>query len=145
MTRLSIQFIFASIVISILGFGLWLMYEPWFKLSKTFETELEPPETIFKFQTCILGQTYLKGCINIGIIEQKLYLSHTPPTNSVVKPLSIDLDAITKIEMCYESLFGEGYKFFIGEPNIATLVLSQSLIEKLEQSYGEPILSNKLR
>lgn len=88
----------------------------------------------------------IKGSVNIGIIEQKLYLSHTSPLNYFIHPLLIDLDAITKIEPFFESFMGgRCYKFFIGDPHITTLVLAQDLIEKLEQDYGKPIFSSKLR
>ncbi|WP_144054393.1 hypothetical protein [Pleurocapsa sp. PCC 7319] len=140
--------IFTTTIISILGFGVWLAYEPWFKLSAAFKTELNPPpKTFFKGQSCILGETRIRGWINIGIIEQNLYLSHTSPGENIIilQPLLINLDAITKIDICFEPLLNECYKFFIGDPHITTLVLAQDLIEKLEEDYGEPIFSNKLR
>ncbi len=107
-----------------------------------------PPEIFFENQTCIFHTAYtvyLKGCINVGITEQKLYLSHTSPLSYFIQPLLIDLDAITKIEPFSNSLLNRCYKFFIGNPNITTLVLAQNLIETLEADYGEAIFSNKLR
>ncbi|MEM7593432.1 MAG: hypothetical protein AAF383_18285 [Cyanobacteria bacterium P01_A01_bin.83] len=146
MTKLLPQFIIAIVTISILGFVFLLAYKPWFKLSKTFGSKLSPPETFIEQQSCILKQTILQGYINVGIAEQKLYLSHTPPLSHFIHPLLIDWDAITKIESCFDSLLGgRCYKLFIGELNITTLILSQNLIEKLEEDYGEPIFSNKLR
>lgn len=144
MIRLLTQTIFTIIIISILGFGCWLAYKPWLKLSEAFGTEIYPPNVFIEQQSCILHNTRIKGWINVGITEQKLYLSHTSPLSYFVKPLLIDLDAITRIETCYEPLLGECYKFLIGNPHITTLVLSQVLIEKLEEDYGEPIFSSKL-
>ncbi|MEM8831907.1 MAG: hypothetical protein AAGE96_21505 [Cyanobacteria bacterium P01_G01_bin.19] len=138
------QFIFATVIISILGLGFLLAYKPWSKLSEAFETELYPPNVFIRQQSCILHNTRIKGWINVGITKQKLYLSHTSPLSYFIKPLLIDLDAITKIEPCYEPLLGECYKFFIGDPHITTLVLAQDLIKKLELDYGELIFSNKL-
>ncbi|MDJ0601318.1 MAG: hypothetical protein QNJ37_21040 [Crocosphaera sp.] len=143
--NLSGKLIFATVIISILGFGFLLVHEPWFKLSKNFGSSVEPPEKILKEQSCILGNTNMGGCVNIGIIEEKLYLSYTSPLSHIIKPLLIDLNAITKIEPCVTVfLSGASYTFSIGKPNITTLVLSQKLIEKLEEDYGEPIFSNKL-
>jgi len=144
MINLSIKFIIATTILSILGFSSWLIYEPWLRLLDFFETESKHPETFFEEQTCILGQTRMKGSVNVGILEQKLYLSHTSPLNYFIHPLLIDLEAISKIEPCFEVLLNESYKFFIGNPHITTLVLAQDLVEKLEQEYGEPIFSNKL-
>ena len=42
-----IKLIFTSTVLSILGVGFWLMYEPWFKLSQTYKSELPPPKVFF--------------------------------------------------------------------------------------------------
>ena len=145
MNQLLGQFIFATLILCILGFGFWLMYEPWFELAKAFQTKLTPPETFFREQSCILHQTRINGCINVGIAEQKLYLSHTSPLSYFIKPLLIDLNAIAKIEPCFEPLFDESYKFFIGNSNITTLILARDLIEKLEEDYGEPIFSNRLK
>lgn len=149
------KFILAIVVISILGYGFWLAYEPWFKLSEFFGSKLNPPEIFFEQQSCILGETRVKGYfqvgatrlksyVNVGLTENKLYLSHTSPLSYIIKPLLIDLDVITKIESDFNSLLNECYKFSIGEPTITTLILSKVLIEKLEEEYGEPIFSNKL-
>lgn len=70
------------------------------------------------------SQTVSKGWVNVGIIDKKLYLSHTTPFNYFAHPLLIDIDTIAKIESCYDSLLNRCYKFFIGEPYITTLVLS---------------------
>ena len=147
-----VQFIFRNlfifIIVIILSIAInSIIYRPWFKLSEAFRTKLLPPNVFIEEESCLLGQTNLPNCINIGITEQKnLYLSHMPPQNCYIHPLLIGLDAITKIEP-YSSplLSGRYYRFFIGEPNITTLVLTQDLIEKLEEDYGEPIFSNKLR
>ena len=88
------QFVFAITIVSIVGFGFWLAYEPWFKLAKAFGTKLSPPGIFFREQTCKLDRAYLKGYINVGIAEQKLYLSDTSPLNYFVQPLLIDLNAI---------------------------------------------------
>ena len=144
MIRLLTQAIFTITIISILGFGCWLAYEPWFKLSEAFGTKVDPPDVFIEQQSCILHNTRIKGWINVGITEQKLYLSHTSPLDYFIHPLLIDIDAIVKIESCYEPLLNRSYKFFIGNPNITTLILPQDLIEKLEGDYGEPIFSNKL-
>ena len=145
MTRLLPQFIFATVIVSLLGFGFWILYEPWFKLSKAFGSTLTPPEIFFEQQSCILGQTRIQGYVNIGIAEEKLYLSHTSPLSYFIHPLLINLDAITKIEPGFDPLLDRCYKFFIGKPNITTLIISRDLIEKLEEDYGEPIFSNKIR
>ncbi|VEP15623.1 conserved hypothetical protein [Hyella patelloides LEGE 07179] len=144
MTNLLGKFILTIVVISILGFGFLLAYEPWFKLSKDFGSSVEPPEKILEQQSCILGNTNIGGFLNIGIAEQKLYLSHKSPLSYIIKPLLIELNAITKIEPCVTPFLNSSYKFFIGEPNITTLILSQELIEKLEKDYGETIFSNEL-
>ena len=137
--------LFIIIVVGVEAIGS-ITYRSWFKLSKVFRTKLPPPDVFVIEQICFLGQNYLSG-INIGITEQKkLYLSRMPLNFFYIPPLLIGLDAITKIEPCSDSFFnGRCYKFFIGEPNITTLVLTQDLIEKLEEDYGEPIFSNKLR
>ena len=127
MNELLGQFIFA-IPISIIGFCFWLGYKPWFKLAKAFGTKLVSLEIFLKEQTCKLDHAYLKGCVGVGIAEQKLYLSHTSPLSYFIQPLLIDLDAIAKIKPCFESLLHESYKFFIGNPNITTLVLARDLI-----------------
>ena len=98
MAKLLGQFIFATVIVSLLGFGFWILYEPWFKLSKAFGSTLTPPEIFFEQQSCILGQTRIQGYVNIGITEDKLYLSHTSPLSYFIHPLLINLDAITKIE-----------------------------------------------
>ncbi|MEL6439663.1 MAG: hypothetical protein AAFQ80_10455 [Cyanobacteria bacterium J06621_8] len=140
------QFILFIVTISILGYGFWLAYEPWFKLAAFFETELpNPPEIFFEQRSFILAATRMKGCVNVGVVEQKLYLSHTSPLSNFIKPLLIDLDAITKIDFLDSApLFNRAYQLYIGKPNITTLILSQELIERLEEEYGEPIFSNKL-
>ena len=145
MNELLGQFIFATPILCILGFGFWLAYKPWFKLAKAFGSKLTTPETFFREQTCKLHETYFKGCVGVGITEQKLYLSHRPPLEYFIQPLLIELDAIAKIEPYFEPLFDESYKFFIGNSNITTLILSRDLIEKLEEDYGEPIFSNRLK
>ena len=38
------QFALATVIISILGFGFWLAYEPWLEVSKTFESKFSLPE-----------------------------------------------------------------------------------------------------
>lgn len=142
--KLSIQFILATVVVSLVIFSFWLAYEPWFKLSKDFKNLINPPEKIFEQQSCILGETRIKGYVNVCLHEKKLYLSHTSPLSYIIKPLLIDISAITKIELCIAPILDKSYKFYIGEPNITTLILSQELIEKLEEDYGETILYNKL-
>ena len=107
--------------------------------------KLPHPKTFIEQQSCLLEDTQINGYLNMGITDQKLYLSHTTPLSYFIHPLLIDSDAITKIEPDFQLLLGgRCYKFFIGEPNITTLVLAQDLIEKLEEDYGEPIFSNKL-
>ena len=145
MNELLGQFIFATIIVSIIGFGFWLAYKPWFKLAKAFETKMASPEILLEQQSCILHQTRIQGYINVGIIEQKLYLSHTSALSYFIQPLLIDLDAIAKIEPCFEPLLNESYKFFIGNLNITTLILARDVIKKLEEYYGEPIFSSRLK
>lgn len=144
--RFLTQAIFAITIIFILGSACLLAYKPWFKLSAVFKTELIPSQTFFKGQSCILGETRIRGWINIGIIEQKLYLSHTSPGENIIilQPLLINLNTITKIDVCFEPLLNECYKFYIGDPHITTLTLSQGLIKKMEEDYGELIFSGKL-
>ena len=149
MTKVLNQLIFYVVLIPIIGtllvilFG--FMYQPWLRLSKDFKSELYPPDVFIKKQSCILERTIVKGYLNVGIIEDKLYLSHTPPLNYFIHPLLINLDAITKIEPCFDFLLGgRCYKFLIGDPHITILILAQDLIEKLEEEYGDPIFSNKL-
>lgn len=144
MIKVLSQLIFLTVVCSIVGLGFWLAYKPWYKLSKAFETELSPSKIFFEQQSCILGETRIKGYFNIGITKQKLYLSHTSPLSYFIHSLLIDIDAIVKIESCHEPLLNRSYKLFIGNPNITTLILSKYLLEKLESDYGEPIFSNKL-
>ncbi|NJO96048.1 MAG: hypothetical protein HC764_08450 [Pleurocapsa sp. CRU_1_2] len=107
------QFIFPTVIVSIVGFGFWLAYEPWLKLSKVFGSKLSPPKAFLKEQTCILNRAYLKGCINVGITEQKLYLSHRSPLSYFLQPLLIDLNAITKIELSSDPLLNRCYKFLL--------------------------------
>lgn len=132
--------IFTSTVLSILGFGFWLMYEPWFKLSQTYRSELPPPKVFFKEQNGILGQTRIKGCLNIGITERGLYLSVTSPSSYLIKPLLIDWEAIAKIETTTKALWGNGYKFYLGNPTITTLVLSEEIIRRIEHESGIQIV-----
>ena len=131
------QFIFYAVLTPIIGaiavvfFG--FIYQPWLRLSKTFGSELAPPNVFIEQQSCILDRTRIKGYVNFGITEQKLYLSHTPPLSYFIKPLLVDLDAITKIEPCFNFLLGgRCYKFFIGDLDITTLVLAQDPVKKLE-------------
>lgn len=108
----SIQFIIAMTILSILGFSSWLIYEPWFRLLEAFRGEPYSLDVFIEQQSCILGKTIIKGSINIGMIKQKLYLSHTSPLNYFIHPLLIDLDAITKIEPCFDSLL-DGFLYII--------------------------------
>ena len=138
--------------LSFVGFVFFLVYRPWFELMKVFTTEIDPPEVFLQRQRCQLGKAQIKGGLNVGIFERKLYLSNQPPLGNVFKPLLIDLESIPRIEL--EVLTGgdkypnfteiEKYKFYLGEPTITTLVLSKELIEKLEKNFGEPIFTNKL-
>lgn len=79
-------------------------------------SELPPPKVFFGQPSCILGQTLMKGCINIRVTQQGLYLSHTSPLNYLITPLMIDWNAIAKIETTTKALWGNGYKFYLGNP-----------------------------
>lgn len=135
-----IQLIFTSMVLSILGFGFWLMYEPWSKLSQTYRSELPPPKVFLEQQSGILGQTRIKGYLNIGISERGLYLSHTPPLSYLIKPLLINWEAIARIEPTTEALWGNGYKIYLGRPTITTLILSEEIIRQVEYESGIQII-----
>ena len=93
-----------------------------------------------KEQSGILGQTRIKGYLNIGITERGLYLSHTSPLNYLIEPLLIDWEAIAKIESTTEALWGNGYKFYLGNPTITTLVLSEEIIRRIEHESGIQIV-----
>ena len=59
--------------------------------------------------------------------------------------MAFAVENLFRIEPGFDPLLDRCYKFFIGKPNITTLILSRDLIEKLEEDYGEPIFSNKIR
>ena len=132
MIKVPDDLIIMAIVLPVLGFGFWVMFEPWFKLSKTYGSKLTPPNILFEYENCLVGRTRYKRDINIGITKQGLFLSLTSPLSYVIQPLLINWDAITKTEPYFDSVWGNCYRFSIVKPTITTLVLTEEIYQKIQ-------------
>ena len=89
------------------------------------------------------GSASIKGLI-IGISNEGLHLSVPFPIEVFFPSLLIPWAEINYKKIVNSSSKEEYIIFYLGNPTISSLRLYSSIIEKLEDDYGEPILSNKL-
>lgn len=132
-----------------LFFLLWLISLPirWDKLSERYKVdEGIKPSTFLINQTggfkSDKGSASIKGLI-IGISDRGLHLS-VPFLEVFFPSLLIPWAEIDYQKVVNSSSKEEYIILHLGNPTITSLRLYSSIIEKLEDDYGEPIFSNKL-
>ena len=134
------NWIITLIVIPLMIFSFYMLFKPWFKLSQIYESKSASENILWEYQNGILGETRIKGYLNIGIAKKGLYLSLASPLNYLINPLLINWDAITKIEHFFDQVWGKCYQFSIGQPTITTIVLTEEIVQKIQNESGKLLI-----
>lgn len=126
----------------------WLISLPirWDKLSEKYKVQGIEPSTFLINQAggfkSDKGSASIKGLI-IGVSNEGLHLS-VPFLEVFFPSLLIPWAEINYQKVVNSSSREEYIIFDLGNPTITSLRLYPSIIQKLEDDYGEPIFSNKL-
>ena len=94
----------------------------WSELAKQYRTSQSPPNNLSSMNTGRVGWVNFKGCLNIGVTSQGLYLSVFPLFSLGHPPLLIPWSAVTRAEHT-KFMFQEGYRLYIGSPLITKMHL----------------------
>ncbi len=135
------NFLLFIIITGLIFFLYWLsLSSGWKELSKKYQTEQCSPDTFITIQqgvfvdntrnTMISGSTVIK-LLGIGVSDEGLYLSQSSPMDVFFPPLLIPWDEITYRKVI-ENFREEYFIFYFGNPQITSLKLTSSVVEKLE-------------
>ena len=127
-------------------FWLFSLFSSWKELSGKYKTEQCSPGTFLinqvgSFRRNKTSISSIRG-LYIGVSDEGLYLS-VPFLDVILPSLLIPWDKITYRKVI-ENFREEYLIFYFGNPQITSLKLTSSVVEKLEEDYGEPILKKQL-